>query len=352
MEGDGTDNVVRFPRNWIGPLEDLVPFGPAADRAAGADALRLAADPQAAPDAPALSADAFWGEDAGSIHAVLQPPRAGPGAPRVAAGPAASGVAVGPGVPGVAAAAIAPAAAAAAAPAAAGAAPRSEPTAARHATPWLGAALARRAPNRTASAVLTVLLALVVAALAASLLSRRTAPHRSLAVSTGAARARARNNEALDKAGSSAGDNKADKAGGYRRAGLNAHARREASSGSGASSARSHAAASKSAARAARRAELTKSGGASTRRGSSRAPVQATNTNRQTADAAAPSAAAVEPIPSSTYTQTVTSGVPVVSHDQPPAASGSSNAVSRSGESTASVDSASPLPVPGGPPAP
>ncbi len=60
---DTADNVVRFPRDWIGPLEELVPFGPSADRAA-------------AVEAPTLSADAFWGEDSGSLHAVMQAPRA------------------------------------------------------------------------------------------------------------------------------------------------------------------------------------------------------------------------------------------------------------------------------------
>ncbi len=105
-ESDGaTDNVVRFPRDWIGPLEDLVPIGPAADRAAAAK--REAADRaaaakrEAADSSPAglsgahgrvsgradvnrtgpstartLSADAFWGEEAESLHEVLQAPRA------------------------------------------------------------------------------------------------------------------------------------------------------------------------------------------------------------------------------------------------------------------------------------
>ncbi len=115
-ESDGaTDNVVRFPGDWIGPLEDLVPIGPAADRAAAAKreaADRAAAQREAADRAAAakretadsaaaslsgadgrasgradvnrnvpstartLSADAFWGEEAESLHEVLQAPRA------------------------------------------------------------------------------------------------------------------------------------------------------------------------------------------------------------------------------------------------------------------------------------
>ena len=39
-----TDNVVRFPRDWFGPVEDLVPFGPRAP------------DPHSD-----LDPDAFWG---------------------------------------------------------------------------------------------------------------------------------------------------------------------------------------------------------------------------------------------------------------------------------------------------
>src|SRR5205823_7705074 len=32
-DGDpGEDKVIRLPRDWLGPREDLVPFGPSADR--------------------------------------------------------------------------------------------------------------------------------------------------------------------------------------------------------------------------------------------------------------------------------------------------------------------------------
>ena len=60
------DNVVRFPRDWIGPLEELVPFGPAADRAE-----RLSAG--AVTSAPALSADAFWGEQRNRFTRFCEP---------------------------------------------------------------------------------------------------------------------------------------------------------------------------------------------------------------------------------------------------------------------------------------
>ena len=55
------DNVVRLPRDWLGPREDLVPFGPSA---------------QNQPDRPPLdlplTADAFWSESSASVHDALQ----------------------------------------------------------------------------------------------------------------------------------------------------------------------------------------------------------------------------------------------------------------------------------------
>lgn len=60
-EDHGVDNVVKFPRDWIGPPEALVPFGPAADR-----------------DEPdrnvAFGPDAFWTEDAASLHEAIEAP--------------------------------------------------------------------------------------------------------------------------------------------------------------------------------------------------------------------------------------------------------------------------------------
>ncbi len=193
MDGNGADNVVHFPGNWIGPLEDLVPFGPSAERAAGADPLRLAADPSAMTDSPALSADAFWGEDAGSIHAVVQPPRGG----AVTAG-SATGTATGPGEAGLvtagrAAPAIATGAAAVQGADGPGAPARgSRRTFARHASLGGAFAIARRTPTRTQVVVLTALLALSGSMFA--LLGRRVAPQHSPGATLGetpAARSRA-----------------------------------------------------------------------------------------------------------------------------------------------------------------
>ncbi len=54
--------MVRFPGDWIGPDEELIPFGPAADRAAEDNP----------PTLP--SANDFWGEHAAAIHSVLESP--------------------------------------------------------------------------------------------------------------------------------------------------------------------------------------------------------------------------------------------------------------------------------------
>jgi hypothetical protein len=51
------DKVVRLPRDWLGPREDLVPFGPRAS----------------APEAPPSAAD-FWGERSAAIHDALEAP--------------------------------------------------------------------------------------------------------------------------------------------------------------------------------------------------------------------------------------------------------------------------------------
>jgi hypothetical protein len=78
----GDDNVIHFPREWFGSTDDLVPFGPAAERldraAADAEEPPAAAELQAvepiAPELEALSADAFWGEESGSLHRVFELP--------------------------------------------------------------------------------------------------------------------------------------------------------------------------------------------------------------------------------------------------------------------------------------
>jgi hypothetical protein len=63
---DPTENVVHFPRDWFGPTEDLVPFGPRASQAGVVDL---------EPPAP-VRPDDFWGEDSASIHDVLRAPGA------------------------------------------------------------------------------------------------------------------------------------------------------------------------------------------------------------------------------------------------------------------------------------
>ena len=59
------ENVIRLPRDWLGPPEELVPIGPAARaRAAQLDV----------GDAPPPAADAFWSEDAAALHDAVQAP--------------------------------------------------------------------------------------------------------------------------------------------------------------------------------------------------------------------------------------------------------------------------------------
>jgi hypothetical protein len=64
--GRSDENVIRLPRDWLGPLEDLVPIGPAADA-------RRAADEPYAEEAPP-TADAFWTEDSAALHTAVQAP--------------------------------------------------------------------------------------------------------------------------------------------------------------------------------------------------------------------------------------------------------------------------------------
>ena len=52
------DNVVRFPCDWLGPREELIPFGSSASRPGERDA--------AAP-----AAEAFWGGESDPLHAVV-----------------------------------------------------------------------------------------------------------------------------------------------------------------------------------------------------------------------------------------------------------------------------------------
>jgi hypothetical protein len=68
-EGDGqsqtTENVVRLPRDWLGPRDELVPIGSRAD----------ALDQDSATTSPLPpGASSFWDEDSGSIQAAMQAP--------------------------------------------------------------------------------------------------------------------------------------------------------------------------------------------------------------------------------------------------------------------------------------
>ncbi|MFL5829064.1 MAG: hypothetical protein ACJ76X_04035 [Solirubrobacteraceae bacterium] len=86
-EGTTTSNVVRLPRDWLGPREELVPFGPAAERKSAPPFDPLSVDDERAPappfgsssvdDQPAPappSASDFWGEHSADMHHVLQGP--------------------------------------------------------------------------------------------------------------------------------------------------------------------------------------------------------------------------------------------------------------------------------------
>ena len=76
QEGGARSNVVPFPRDWLGPREDLIPFGPRADAAldgVAADPPQAAGQPLAGSSAAPL-ADAFWGEDSSALHGVLRAP--------------------------------------------------------------------------------------------------------------------------------------------------------------------------------------------------------------------------------------------------------------------------------------
>ncbi len=60
-EADPAANVVHFPRDWFGPPEELVPFGPRASNES--------------PPLPVRAED-FWGEESASIHDAMAGPRA------------------------------------------------------------------------------------------------------------------------------------------------------------------------------------------------------------------------------------------------------------------------------------
>ena len=62
--GNGSDdNVVRFPRDWLGPRDELVPFGPSAGTTT----------PGVDEELP-RSADDFWGEQSSAVHDAVRAP--------------------------------------------------------------------------------------------------------------------------------------------------------------------------------------------------------------------------------------------------------------------------------------
>jgi hypothetical protein len=72
-EAPAESNVLQFPRDWIGPREELVPFGTAADAAWG-NGVHPDATVEAEPELPP-GADDFWGEGSAAVQAALHAPR-------------------------------------------------------------------------------------------------------------------------------------------------------------------------------------------------------------------------------------------------------------------------------------
>lgn len=65
-QGRAAENVVRLPRDWLGPRDELVPMGARA-RAETAEASRDG-------EAPPPTAASFWDEDSSALHAPMQAP--------------------------------------------------------------------------------------------------------------------------------------------------------------------------------------------------------------------------------------------------------------------------------------
>jgi hypothetical protein len=68
------DNVVRLPRDWLGPRDELIPIGPSANGQTGGSDDRFGL--------PATASD-FWGEDSSSLQSVLAGSTSRPPLPRV-----------------------------------------------------------------------------------------------------------------------------------------------------------------------------------------------------------------------------------------------------------------------------
>gem|GEM_PF-4914196 len=66
-------NVLRFPKNWFGSTEDLVPIGSrsVADARPGDSVVQL-------PSPQITSADDFWSESSVAVHAAVEPPASDP----------------------------------------------------------------------------------------------------------------------------------------------------------------------------------------------------------------------------------------------------------------------------------
>jgi hypothetical protein len=56
-----SDKVVRLPRDWLGPRDDLVPFG-------------RSTPPAAEPELAGFAPNDFWGERAAAVHSVVEAP--------------------------------------------------------------------------------------------------------------------------------------------------------------------------------------------------------------------------------------------------------------------------------------
>ena len=72
-EVTSASNVVRLPRDWLGPREDLIPFGAGAHRAAVDDDAGAGATNDPPFTAPP-SANDFWGEHSEALHDAVQGP--------------------------------------------------------------------------------------------------------------------------------------------------------------------------------------------------------------------------------------------------------------------------------------
>lgn len=68
------DNVIRLPRDWLGPRDELVPFGPSAGPEQSKLENEVAGRPSADEGRPALpvSPADFWGEHAAALHDAVE----------------------------------------------------------------------------------------------------------------------------------------------------------------------------------------------------------------------------------------------------------------------------------------